>query len=55
MNPEFINGLTEPHKNFYESKNFIKGPTNYAKLKGIINGVEKEIHIFFDKHLDLNE
>jgi len=34
---------------------FINGPTNYAKLKGIINGVEKEIHIFFDKHLDLNE
>ena len=34
---------------------FINGPTNYAKLKGIINGVEKEIHIFFDKHLDLND
>ena len=34
---------------------FINGPTNYAKIKGIINNVEKEIHIFFDKHLDLNE
>lgn len=34
---------------------FINGPTNYAKLKGMINGVEKEIHIFFDKHLDLDE
>lgn len=34
---------------------FIDGPTNYAKLQGIINGVEKEIHIFFDKHLDLDE
>jgi hypothetical protein len=34
---------------------FINGPTNYAKLNGITNGVEKEIHIFFDKHLDLNE
>ena len=34
---------------------FINGPINYAKLKGIINGIEKEIHIFFDKHLDLNE
>jgi hypothetical protein len=34
---------------------FINGPTNYAKLIGITNGIEKEIHVFFDKHLDLNE
>ena len=29
---------------------FINGPTNYAHLKGIINGVEKNIHLFMDIH-----
>jgi hypothetical protein len=55
MKPAFINGLTEPHKNFCSTKNFIKGPTNYAHLKGSIDGVEKEIHLFFDKHFELDE
>ena len=49
MKPDFINGLFEPHKNF------IRGLTNYTKLKGMVNGIEKEINIFFDKHLDLDE
>ena len=31
------------------------GLTNYAQLKGLINGIEKEIHVFIDKHFDLNE
>jgi hypothetical protein len=34
---------------------FINGPTNYVKLNGSINNVEKEIHIFFDKHLELED
>lgn len=34
---------------------FINGLTNYAKLHGTINGIDKEIHIFFDKHLNLDE
>jgi len=29
---------------------FINGPTNYVRLEGVINGIKKEIHIFFDKH-----
>lgn len=33
---------------------FINGPTNFAHLKGIINGIEKDIYLFFDKHLDIN-
>jgi hypothetical protein len=32
---------------------FINGPTNFAYLKGNINGIEKNIYLFFDKHLDL--
>lgn len=34
---------------------FINGPTNYAILKGTINGIEKNIYLFFDKHLELDE
>ena len=34
---------------------YINGPTNYAYLKGNLNGIEKEIHIFFDKHFNLDE
>ena len=34
---------------------FINGPTNYAYLKGNIDGIEKEIHLFFDKHFDLDD
>jgi len=34
---------------------FINGPTNYCLLKGNIDGIDKKIHIFFDKHLDLND
>lgn len=34
---------------------YINGPTNYVELKGTLNGVEKYVHIFFDKHLDLDE
>ena len=32
---------------------FINGPTNFAQLKGYIDGIEKEIYIFFDKHYEL--
>lgn len=34
---------------------FINGPTNYAYLKGNINGIEKDIYLFFDKHFELND
>jgi hypothetical protein len=34
---------------------YINGPTNYAYLKGNLNGIEKEIHIFFDKHFNLDK
>lgn len=34
---------------------FINGPINYVKLKGTVDGNEKIIHLFFDKHFDLNE
>ncbi len=34
---------------------YINGPTNYAHLKGTIKGIEKNIYLFFDKHLDLDE
>lgn len=34
---------------------FINGPVNYVKLNGTINGIEKVIHIFVDKHLELEE
>jgi hypothetical protein len=34
---------------------YINGPTNYAHLNGKINGIEKNIFLFFDKHLDLDE
>lgn len=34
---------------------YINGPVNYAKLKGNINGIDKTIHIFMDKHYKLDE
>ncbi len=34
---------------------FINGPVNYVELKGSINGIDKTIHIFMDKHYELNE
>ena len=34
---------------------YINGPTNYAHLQGNINGIEKNIYLFFDKHLPLND
>ena len=34
---------------------YINGPTNYAHLQGSINGIEKNIYLFFDKHLPLND
>lgn len=34
---------------------FINGPTNYVRLEGVINGIKKEIHIFFDKHYALED
>lgn len=34
---------------------FINGPVNYIKLNGTIDNVGKEIHIFVDKHLKLEE
>ena len=34
---------------------FINGPTNFAQLKGYIDGIEKEIYIFFDKHYELED
>ena len=37
------------------NQEFINGPTNYVKLHGTINGTDKEIHIFFDKRLNLDE
>lgn len=33
----------------------INGPINYCCLKGKINGVEKKITLFMDKHYNLNE
>jgi hypothetical protein len=33
---------------------YINGPTNFAHLSGSINGINKEIYLFFDSHLDLN-
>lgn len=34
---------------------YINGPTNYAHLQGNINGIEKNIYLFFDKHLSIYE
>lgn len=34
---------------------YINGPTNYAHLQGNINGIEKNIYLFFDKHLNIYE
>ncbi len=34
---------------------YINGPTNYAHLQGTINGIEKNIYLFFDKHLNIYE
>lgn len=34
---------------------FINGPTNYVKMCGVVDGCEKEIHLFFDKHLELED
>ena len=34
---------------------FINGPTNFACLNGTFAGVQKEIYVFFDKHLDLDD
>jgi hypothetical protein len=34
---------------------YINGPINYAKLRGNINGVEKTVHLFMDKHYKLDE
>lgn len=34
--------------------NYINGPTNFAHLSGSINGINKEIYLFFDSHLDIN-
>lgn len=34
---------------------YINGPVNYAKLKGKINGINKIIYIFFDKHYNVDE
>jgi hypothetical protein len=33
----------------------INGPTNYACLKGKINGIEKKIYLFMDTHYELDE
>ena len=33
----------------------INGPINYACLKGTINGIEKKIYLFMDKHYELDE
>jgi hypothetical protein len=33
---------------------YINGPTNFAHLSGSINGINKEIYLFFDSHLDIN-
>jgi hypothetical protein len=33
---------------------YINGPTNFAHLSGSINGINKEIYLFFDSHIDLN-
>lgn len=34
---------------------YINGPVNYVELKGSINGINKTIHIFMDKHYRLDE
>lgn len=34
---------------------FINGPTNFAHLKGTINGIVKNIYLFMDNHYPLNE
>lgn len=34
---------------------YINGPTNYTHLQGTINGIEKNIYLFFDKHLNIYE
>lgn len=34
---------------------FVNGPVNYIKLNGTITNIEKEIHIFIDKHLKLED
>lgn len=34
---------------------YINGPINYAHLQGSINGIEKNIYLFFDKHLNIYE
>lgn len=33
---------------------FINGPVNYIQLTGIIGGIQKNITIFLDKHMDIN-
>ena len=33
---------------------FINGPTNFAHLSGSINGINKEIYLFFDTHMDIH-
>ena len=34
---------------------YINGPINYAHLQGNMNGIEKNIYLFFDKHLNIYE
>lgn len=34
---------------------FVNGPTNFAYLKGTINGITKNIYLFMDNHYPLNE
>lgn len=56
--PHYINGcellnITPNVKNIF-TKNIFFGPTNFAHLVGSINGINKEIYLFFDSHLDIN-
>lgn len=34
---------------------FINGPTNFAHLQGIINGIEKNIYLFMDVHYSIDQ
>ena len=34
---------------------YINGPTNYVQLKGKINGYEKNIFLFMDRHYEIDK
>ena len=56
--PQYINGcelseITPSVKNISD-QNIFFGPTNFAHLSGSINGINKNIFLFSDTHLDLD-